>query len=65
VTLIPFRRIRLNDKKAMPATKESEWSNVKHAQQWRNTLATYAYPTMGRLLVRDVALPHGRSYEFV
>lgn len=38
--------------------KESEWSNVKHAQQWRNTLATYAYPTMGRLLVRDVALPH-------
>jgi len=38
--------------------KESEWSNAKHGQQWRNTLATYAFPTMGRLLVRDVALPH-------
>lgn len=43
---------------AFIGAKESEWSNVKHAQQWRNTLATYAYPVMGGLLVRDVALPH-------
>lgn len=38
--------------------REPEWSNEKHGQQWRNTLATYAYPTMGRLLVSDVSLPH-------
>jgi integrase len=43
---------------AFITAKESEWSNVKHAQQWRNTLATHAFPKMGRLLVRDVALPH-------
>ncbi len=33
------------------------WRNVKHAQQWRNTLKTYAAPVFGSLLVRDVALP--------
>ena len=38
--------------------KESSWDNPKSPQQWRNTLTTYAYPAMGDLLVRDVALPH-------
>ena len=37
---------------------EAGWRNVKHAQQWRNTLKTYAAPVFGSLLVRDVALPH-------
>jgi integrase len=36
---------------------EAEWRNVKHAAQWRATLATYAYPELGRLLVRDIGLP--------
>jgi integrase len=34
------------------------WRNVKHAQQWRNTLATYVSPVIGSLPVRDVALGH-------
>ena len=37
---------------------EAGWRNAKHVQQWRNTLDTYAYPVIGDLLVRDVALPH-------
>jgi integrase len=36
---------------------EAGWRNAKHAQQWRNTLDTYAYPVIGNLLVRDVGLP--------
>ncbi len=38
-------------------THEAGWRNPKHAQQWRNTLETYAYPLIGDLLVRDIALP--------
>jgi integrase len=37
---------------------ESEWSNVKHAQQWRNTLKTYADPFIGKVFVRDVEQAH-------
>lgn len=37
---------------------ESGWRNPKHAQQWRNTLESYANPVIGQMLVRDVALPH-------
>jgi hypothetical protein len=40
------------------AAKEPGWRNQKHGQQWRNTLATYVYPTMGNLLVRNVTLAH-------
>lgn len=36
---------------------EAGWRNVKHAQQWRNTLKQYASPVFGGLLVRDVAVP--------
>ena len=34
------------------------WKNDKHTQQWGNTLAQHAFPVMGKLLVRDVALSH-------
>lgn len=34
------------------------WRNPKHAQQWTNTLTTYAYPILGGLLVRDVEVSH-------
>lgn len=32
----------------------AEWKNPKHAQQWENTLATYAYPVFGDLPVAAV-----------
>ena len=38
-------------------THAAGWKNVKHQQQWRNTLAQHAYPVFGELLVRDVNLP--------
>src|SRR3979490_1716111 len=31
------------------AAHESGWRNAKHGQQWRNTLASYAYPKIGGL----------------
>ena len=34
------------------------WKNPKHRAQWASTLETYAYPFMGKLLVRDVAQAH-------
>lgn len=34
------------------------WRSAKHAQQWRNTLESYAHPVLGNLLVRDVAKEH-------
>lgn len=34
-------------------SKSAEWKNAKHKDQWTNTLATYASPTIGNL---DVAL---------
>jgi integrase len=37
---------------------EAGWSNVKHAAQWRNTLATYAYPVCGDLAVAQVNVGH-------
>lgn len=30
------------------------WSNVKHAAQWESTLATYAFPVMGRMPVNEI-----------
>jgi hypothetical protein len=40
------------------AAHEAGSRNAKHSQQWRNTLASYAYPKIGGLIVRDVELPH-------
>jgi len=36
----------------------SQWRNVKHAQQWNNTLKSYVYPVFGNIAVQriDVAL---------
>lgn len=36
------------------AAHEKDWRNPKHRQQWRNTLATYAYPVFGNLSVAAV-----------
>lgn len=38
--------------------KGDEWRNAKHRQQWANTLATYASPYMGAVLVSDVTQAH-------
>jgi integrase len=32
----------------------SGWKNAKHAEQWRSTLETYVYPTIGDVAVDDV-----------
>ena len=37
--------------------KSPEWANAKHAAQWASTLATYADPVIGHLLVRHVDTP--------
>jgi hypothetical protein len=34
--------------------KEAGWRNAKHRQQWRNTLQTYAHPTLGELPVAAI-----------
>ncbi len=31
-----------------------KWKNAKHADQWRNTIATYAYPKLGSALVSSI-----------
>ncbi|MDA1134763.1 MAG: tyrosine-type recombinase/integrase [Proteobacteria bacterium] len=36
------------------ASKKPEWKSVKHAQQWSNTLKTYAYPVFGSLSLSDL-----------
>ena len=38
--------------------KAPEWRNPKHGDQWRNTLATYAYPLIGSLMVRHITRDH-------
>lgn len=40
------------------AGREHSWRNPKHRQQWRNTLAAYAYPVIGDLPVADVGTAH-------
>jgi integrase len=40
------------------ASHRAGWRNVKHAAQWKSTLATYASPVFGRLPVRGVELGH-------
>ena len=34
---------------------EPSWKNAKHAQQWRNTLATYCYPVFGSMHIREIS----------
>lgn len=33
---------------------KAAWKNAKHAEQWTNTLTTYATPVIGNMLVRDI-----------
>ena len=33
------------------AAKSVEWKNIKHGQQWQNTLTTYASPLLGKMSV--------------
>lgn len=40
------------------ASHRAGWKNAKHGQQWENTLATYVYPVMGALRVKDVQTEH-------
>lgn len=50
--------VAVNTFKAVAETmidaREKGWRNDKHRQQWRNTLATYAYPVMGGLPVARI-----------
>jgi integrase len=39
---------------AYVAAHEASWRNEKHRQQWRNTLATYADPVLGKMPVAVV-----------
>lgn len=38
------------------AAKLDAFKNAKHRQQWQNTLAHYASPALGKMLVQDVAV---------
>lgn len=40
------------------AAHRDGWKNAKHAQQWENTLAQYASPVIGSMLVRHVETTH-------
>jgi integrase len=37
-------------------SKRVEWKNVKHAQQWENTMETYVYPKIGNKQIIDITL---------
>ncbi|QWD91865.1 tyrosine-type recombinase/integrase [Polynucleobacter sp. MWH-Braz-FAM2G] len=39
-------------------TKQAEWSNSKHKDQWVSTIATYALPTIGKLKVDQITTSH-------
>ncbi|MEY4965536.1 MAG: hypothetical protein RL274_1119 [Pseudomonadota bacterium] len=43
---------------AFIAAHEAGWRNAKHREQWANSLASFAYPKIGHLLVQDVELSH-------
>jgi integrase len=38
--------------------KSHEWKNAKHGDQWKNTLTEYAYPVLGKMMVRHIAREH-------
>lgn len=40
------------------AAHRAGWKNAKHAQQWENTLATYAEPIIGHLPASEVTTAH-------
>ncbi|MFM0031191.1 integrase arm-type DNA-binding domain-containing protein [Paraburkholderia madseniana] len=40
------------------ASRSHGWKNAKHGEQWRNTLAQYAEPILGKMLVRHISREH-------
>jgi integrase len=38
--------------------KKAEWSNLKHAQQWTNTIERYANPIIGNLSLDEIDTEH-------
>lgn len=54
VAAVTFKEVAENHITA----NEDSWRNAKHRQQWRNTLATYAYPVIGDLPVASVETSH-------
>lgn len=40
------------------ATQRESWTNTKHAQQWTNTIATYASPVIGHLPPAEITTEH-------
>ena len=40
------------------AAHEAGWKSAKHADQWRNTLETYAFPVIGKIAVSDIETSH-------
>jgi integrase len=38
------------------SAKAIEWKNIKHGQQWRNTLTAYASPLLGRVPVESITI---------
>jgi integrase len=40
------------------AAHEAGWRNAKHREQWAHSLASFAFPKIGHLLVQDVQLSH-------
>ncbi len=40
------------------ALRKDSWTNAKHAQQWTNTLTTYALPFIGNLPVDEIEVNH-------
>jgi integrase len=40
------------------AAHQSEWRDKKHLEQWQSSLATYAFPVLGKMPVDTIDLPH-------
>jgi integrase len=40
------------------ATHRAGWTNVKHAEQWQNSLRNDVYPVIGKLNVADITTAH-------
>jgi integrase len=38
--------------------RKAEWKSSKHADQWRNTISTFAYPEIGELRVDQINTSH-------
>jgi integrase len=50
----PFKDVALD----YIAVHRAGWKNAKHAQQWENTLATYAFKLIGDLPTQEVSVEH-------